>query len=243
LVVVDTQFPDSAVHFIEELRKQNDRKIDLLINTHHHGDHTGGNIAFKGIVNKLVAHQNSKANQERVAVANKSEDKQLYPDTTYDKKWAQRVGSELMSMHYFGAGHTNGDSFVHFENANVVHCGDLVFNRRFPFVDRSSGASVQSWIEVLGKARKTFDQDTLFVFGHSGEGFPVTGNLKDLAEMQNYLAKLWKFVKTEMKAGKTKEQITDAKPTMIPGAEEWKGQGIERGITAAFDEMMEGKKK
>jgi cyclase len=243
LVVVDTQFPDSAAHFIEELRKQNDRKIDLLINTHHHGDHTGGNIAFKGIVNKVVAHQNSKANQERVAVANKSEDKQLYPDTTYDKKWAQRVGSELMSMHYFGAGHTNGDSFVHFENANVVHCGDLVFNRRFPFVDRSSGASVQSWIEVLGKARKTFDQDTLFVFGHSGEGFPVTGNLKDLAEMQNYLAKLWKFVKTEMKAGKTKEQITEAKPTMIPGAEEWKGQGIERGITAAFDEMMEGKKK
>jgi glyoxylase-like metal-dependent hydrolase (beta-lactamase superfamily II) len=178
-----------------------------------------------------------------VAVANKSEDKQLYPDTTYDKKWAQRVGSELMSMHYFGAGHTNGDSFVHFENANVVHCGDLVFNRRFPFVDRSSGASVQSWIEVLGKARKTFNKDTLFVFGHSGEGFPVTGNLKDLAEMQNYLAKLWKFVKTEMKAGKTKEQITEAKPTMIPGAEEWKGQGIERGITAAFDEMMEGKKK
>lgn len=83
IVVVDTQFPDTAVHLIEEIKKQSDRKIDLLINTHHHGDHSGGNIAFKGIVEKVVAHQNSKANQERVAKASNSEDKQLFPDTTY----------------------------------------------------------------------------------------------------------------------------------------------------------------
>lgn len=242
LVVVDTQFPDTAVHLIEEIRKKSDRKIDLLINTHHHGDHSGGNIAFKGMVDKVVAHQNSKANQERSAIAAKTEDKQLYPDTTYTDKWSQKVGAETMSLHYYGAGHTNGDSFVHFENANVVHCGDLMFNRRFPFVDRTAGASVASWIQALGKARKTFSKDTLYVFGHSADGIPVTGTEKDLAAMQNYLSKLLKFVKKEIKAGKTKEQIIEAKPQSIPGAEEWKGQGIERGIGAAYDELMEGKK-
>ena len=242
LIVVDTQFPDTAPHLIEAIRKQSDRRIDLLVNTHHHGDHSGGNIAFKDIVNRVVAHKNSRANQERVAIANKAEDKQLYPDTTFDTTWSQKVGTETLSMHYFGPGHTNGDSFVHFENANVVHCGDLMFNRRFPFVDKTSGASVSNWIVALGKARKTFNKDTLYVFGHSADGIPVTGTEKDLAAMQNYLSKLLKFVKKEIKAGKTKEQLAEAKLQSIPGAEEWKGQGIERSINAAFDELMEGKK-
>ncbi|HOY16492.1 MAG TPA: MBL fold metallo-hydrolase [Haliscomenobacter sp.] len=242
LVVVDTQFPDTAVHLIEAIRKQNDRRVDLLINTHHHGDHSGGNIAFKGIVDKVVAHKNSKANQERTAIAAKSEDKQLYPDTTFDGTWSQKVGSETLSLHYFGPGHTNGDSFVHFENANVVHCGDLMFNRRFPNIDRAAGASIANWIVALGKARKTFSKDTLYIFGHGAEGFPVTGTEKDLIAMQNYLSKLLKFIKKEIKAGKTKEQILEAKYQVIPGAEEWKGQGIERSLTTAFDELMEGKK-
>lgn len=242
LVVVDTQFPDTAGHLIEAIRKQNERRVDLLINTHHHGDHSGGNIAFKGIVDKVVAHKNSKANQERTAIAAKSEDKQLYPDTTYETTWSQKVGTETISLHYFGPGHTNGDSFIHFENANVVHCGDLMFNRRFPNIDRAAGASIANWIVALGKARKTFSKDTLYVFGHGAEGFPVTGAEKDLIAMQNYLSKLLKFIKKEIKAGKTKEQILAAKYQVIPGAEEWKGQGIERSLTTAFDELMEGKK-
>ena len=85
LVVVDTQFPDTAGHLIEEIRKQSQRRVDLLVNTHHHGDHSGGNIVFKDIVNKVVAHKNSRANQERVAIGAKTEDKQLYPDTTAEK--------------------------------------------------------------------------------------------------------------------------------------------------------------
>lgn len=242
LAVVDTQFPDTAVHLIEEIRKKSDRKIDLLINTHHHGDHSGGNIAFKGMVDKVVAHQNSKTNQERVAIAAKTEEKQLYPDTTYTDKWSQKVGTETISLHYYGPGHTNGDSFIHFENANVVHCGDLMFNRRFPNIDRPAGASISNWIEALGKARKTFSKDTLYIFGHAAEGLPVTGTEKELVAMQNYLSKLLKFIKKEIKAGKTKEQLLAAKIQVIPGAEEWKGQGIERSLTTAFDELTEGKK-
>ncbi len=242
IVVVDTQFPDTAPHLIEEIKKQSDRPIDLLINTHHHGDHTGGNIAFKGLVNKVVAHQNSKANQERVAKSSNSEDKQLYPDTTYTSFWSEPVGNEIITLHYYGAGHTDGDSFVHFENANVVHCGDLMFNRRFPFIDRSAGASIENWIKALSKARKAFDKDTLFVFGHAGDNFPVTGTRDDLKAMQNFLSKLLKYTKKQIKAGKTKEEVVAAKPEVIPGAEEWKGQGLERGLTAAYEELTEGKK-
>jgi cyclase len=237
LVVVDTQFPDTIVHLIEEIRKKTDRRLDLLINTHHHGDHSGGNIAFKGMVDKVVAHKNSKANQERVATTNKTEDKQLYPDTVFESTWTQKVGSETIKLHYFGAGHTNGDTLVHFENANVVHCGDLMFNRRFPVVDKSSNASLTNWIEVLGKARKTFDKDTQFVFGHAAEGFPVHGSKDDLAAMQNYISKLLKYAKKEIKAGKSKAQILESKPQSIPGAEEWKGQGLERSLGAAIDEL------
>lgn len=77
IVVVDAEFPDPATHLIGLLKKQSDVPFEWLINTHHHGDHTGGNISFKGITKKVAAHQNSLINQTNVAVKNKTEDKQL----------------------------------------------------------------------------------------------------------------------------------------------------------------------
>ena len=121
LVVVDSQFPDQSKHLIDELKKKSDKPIKLLINTHHHGDHTSGNIAFKGITQHVLAHANSKINQENSAKQNKSEDKQLYPDQTYTDTWCEKFGKEKICLRYFGAGHTNGDSLVHFEHANIVH--------------------------------------------------------------------------------------------------------------------------
>ena len=76
ITVVDAQFPDTAAHLIEELKKRNGQPFRLLINTHHHGDHTSGNIAFKGIVSRVLSHENSLVNQKNVAVANKTVDKQ-----------------------------------------------------------------------------------------------------------------------------------------------------------------------
>ena len=206
IVVVDTQFPEQSKNLIERIKEKSDRQIDLLINTHHHGDHSGGNIAFKGLAKKVVAHANSKANQMRVAKARNVEDTQLYPDTTFTNQWSQKVGQETMTLRYFGAAHTNGDALIHFENANVIHTGDLMFNRRFPVIDRSSGASIENWIEVLGKARKTFDKDAIYIFGHSGEGFSVTGTHKDLKAMQSYLSKLLKYTKSKSKPAKPKHK-------------------------------------
>src|SRR5258705_2502540 len=76
IVVVDAQFPDQSKHLIDELKKRSDRPFELLINTHHHGDHTAGNISFKGLVPHVLAHANSLTNQKNVAIANKTEDKQ-----------------------------------------------------------------------------------------------------------------------------------------------------------------------
>lgn len=235
IVLADTQFPDQSKHLIDELKKQQDMPFRLVINTHHHGDHSSGNISFKGITQHVLAHANSKTNQEKSAIQNKTEDKQLYPDQTYTSTWCEKIGKGNICLHYFGAGHTNGDSLVHFEHDNVVHMGDLLFNRRHPFVDRSAGANIKSWINVLDKALNKFNKRTTYVFGHSAEGYEVTGTNEDLKAFSNYLEKLLVYVEQGIKAGKSKEEIL--KVTSIPGAEEWKGDGIERPLTAAYEEL------
>jgi glyoxylase-like metal-dependent hydrolase (beta-lactamase superfamily II) len=235
MVVVDSQFPDQSKHLIDELKKRSEKPFKLLINTHHHGDHTAGNISFKGIVDHVLAHANSKTNQENWAKQNKAEDKQLYPDQTYTETWCQKFGKERICLSYHGAGHTNGDSFIHFEHANIVHCGDLVFNRRHPFVDRGAGANMKSWIEVLDKGVNKFDKDTIFIYGHSGTGYEITGKADDLKKFGDYLGSVLKFVDGEIKAGKPKDEILKA--TAIPGADEWKGDGIQRPLQAAYEEL------
>lgn len=235
VVAVDSQFPDPAAHLIAELRKNSEEPFRYLINTHHHGDHTGGNIAFKGIAQHVIAHANCLINQRAVAAAQKSESKQVFADTVFNEQWKTEVGNHPIHAQYFGAGHTNGDIVIHFEQANIAHMGDLMFNKRFPFIDRTAGANIQSWIEVLDKTMAKFDSDTLFVFGHALDPEKVTGKKEELKAMQNYLEKLLLFVGNEIKAGKSKEDILKA--TLIPGATDFQGQGIGRSLTAAYEEL------
>ena len=233
-VVIDSQFPDQSKHLITELKKKSELPFKLLINTHHHGDHTGGNISFKDIAEHVVGHENCLANYKRVAEQNKTVDKQLFQDMTFGDSWKHKIGKERIRTYYFGAAHTNGDAIIHFEHANVAHMGDLLFNQIHPVVDRSAGASIQHWIEVLQKTRKTFDKDTIFIFGHAADPEKVTGNKEDLVAFEDYLQKLLSFVSGEIKAGKPKEEIIKNKD--IPGVS-WKGSGAERSLTAAYDEL------
>ncbi len=234
-IVVDAQFPDTAQHLIDELKTKTEKPYRLLINTHHHGDHTAGNVAFKDLVPHVLAHANSKTNQQNSAVKQKTEDKQLYPDQTYTDTWCETIGKEKICLHYFGAGHTNGDSLVHFQHSNIVHMGDLVFNRRHPFIDKSAGADISNWIKLLDKATTTFDRKTQYVCGHAAEGFDITIKADDLKAFGDYLGNVLKFVADEIKAGKTKEDILKA--TEIPGSPEWKGNGIDRPLNAAYQEL------
>ena len=105
------------------------------------------------------------------------------------------------------------------------------------YVDRSAGANIKSWMEVLDKAIHKFDKKTIFVFGHSGNGYNVRGTTDDLKAFQDYLGNVLKFTEAEIKAGKTKEEILKA--TLIPGGEDWKTDGIQRPLTAAWEELME----
>lgn len=235
IIVVDSQFPEQSAHLIEELKKQSALSFKLLINTHHHGDHTSGNISFKGLVENVLAHENSKANQQRVAKEKNTEDKQLYPDQVFGTVWSQKTGGQKISLHYFGAGHTNGDALIEFEKEHIVHMGDLVFNRRHPFVDRSAGANMKSWITVLDKAVDKFSKKATYVFGHAADGYEVTGSAEDLKAFRNYLDKTLTYVESAIKSGKSKDEIL--KTTVIPGAEEWKGDGIDRPLTAAYEEL------
>jgi len=235
ITVVDAQFPDTVQHLIDELKKRNDEPFRLLINTHHHGDHTSGNIVFKDLVKRVLAHENSLDNQKRVAIANNTEDKQLYPNQTFEKTWNEDIGKEKITLYYYGGAHTNGDSITHFEQANIAHVGDLVFNRRHPFVDRSAGANIKSWINVLDSAMKKFDNKTVFICGHSGNDYDVKGSKDMLLAFHDYLGTVLKYVGDEIKSGKTKEEIL--KTTEIPGSPEWGIDGIERPLDAAYEEL------
>ncbi len=236
VVVVDSQFPDTAQHLVDEIKKKTEKPFRLLINTHHHGDHTAGNITFKGLVPHVLAHANSKINQQAAAVKQKTEDKQLYPDQTFTDTWCQKIGKEKICLHYFGAGHTNGDSLVHFQHSNIIHMGDLVFNRRHPYIDKTAGADIANWIVLLEKATKTFDAKTVYVSGHSATGYDTILKAEEVLLFRDYLGNLLKFTDAELKAGKTKEEILKA--TEIPGSPQWKGDGIQRPLTAAIEELL-----
>lgn len=235
ILLVDSQFPEQSEHLIAELRKKSNLPFKYLINTHHHGDHTNGNIAWKGLVEHVVAHKNSLENQRTVAKRNQNEDKQLFPDTTFSDSWSVKIGTENIKAWYFGEAHTNGDSIIHFENANIVHLGDLLFNKRYPYIDRSAGASIKHWIVVLNKILQTFDKDSLYIFGHAFDPKAVTGTASELNSFSTYLEKLLSFVSAEIKAGKSRDEILAAKA--IPGVTDMNGDTLTHNLQAAYEEI------
>ncbi len=235
IIVVDSQFPDTAPHLIEELKKRSSVPFRLLINTHHHGDHTSGNIAFKDLVQHVLAHTNSKMNQAKSAAANGKEGEQLYPDQVYTDVWCEKIGKEKVCLNYYGAAHTNGDSIVHLKKSKVVHLGDLVFNRRHPYIDKMAGANIANWISILEKVTKEYSDKNKFVCGHAAEGYDVIVSKTDILAFRDYLKNVLEFTEAEIKAGKTKDEILAA--TSIPGSPEWKGEGIERPLSAAYAEI------
>ena len=236
IVVVDTQFPDQANHLLTEIDKLDLGNIDLLINTHHHGDHTAGNPVFRDRTDMILAHSNSRKNQEASAKKRENEEEQVYPTDTFQTSISKKIGNESVTLDYHGAAHTDGDAIVHFENANVVHLGDLLFNRRFPYIDLSAGANIENWIKVLDKAKTNYDDKTIYMWGHAGDGYDITGGKEEIKAFQNYLEKLLEFGDKSLRASVPLEKLKET-TTVIPGAEEWKGKGIERSLDAVYAEL------
>jgi glyoxylase-like metal-dependent hydrolase (beta-lactamase superfamily II) len=210
VLVIDSQFADTAQMFMDGLKTRTPRKIDLLLNTHHHPDHTGGNKVLRPMVAKIVAHRNVPALQMKQAAANKTEGAQAYADETFQDDWKVDIGNETVSTKYYGPGHTSGDAVVFFQRANIVHMGDLMSHQRHPRVDRPAGASIRNWLVSLEKVVKDHDDDTIYIYGHSKVGLPVTGPKADLLALRDYFTAMLDYVQKGIAAGKSADEIVKA---------------------------------
>ena len=235
VVVVDTQFPDTARICLDGLKtKSGGRAAQLVIDTHFHGDHTGGNGTFKAAGAKtIVAH--AKVPELMTLRPRPDRPPPTPPDATFPDSWRQDLGDEVVSARFYGPAHTGGDIVVHFEKANVVHMGDLVFNRLHPFIDRQGGGSVPGWITLLEQATKAHGTDTIFIFGHAGETFPVTGGRADLQYQRDYFTALLEFTRKAKQGGQTRETFIKTSAP-LPGFADH-GPLIELVTGAAWDEL------
>lgn len=240
VMAVDSQYPDTAQMFIDGVKQKSPHAIDLLINTHHHGDHTAGNKAFRPVVKSIVAHANSATWQKKAAETAKTEADQAYPDKTFNDVWRTTIGKETVVAKHYGPGHTSGDIVISFETSNIVHMGDLMFNRFHPYIDRPAGASIRNWIKTLETVPTQHSADTIYIFGHGKEGFGVTGRKAEVAKFRDYLSTVLDFTSKQMKAGKSKEEI--GKTAALPGFEDFASPAPPRislatVLETAYDEL------
>ena len=242
VAVVESQFPAEAKACLDGLKERSGGKpVDLLLNSHHHGDHSGGNISFRGSAKKVVAH--AKANEHmRQPPGGQPPADQLFPDTTFTETWSADAGDEKIRAKHYGRAHTSGDAVITFERANVAHMGDLMFNQRHPVVDRSAGATIKGWMTVLERVPRDHSNDTIYIFGHGNTGLPVTGSQADLAKFRDYFGALLAFVETNVKAGRSRDEIL-AMRDPLAGFESFGrfGQpGPRDALTCAYEEITAG---
>lgn len=226
-IAVDSQFPDMAKIVVAGLKQRAPKGIEMLLNTHHHGDHTGGNMVFRGAVKRIVAHERCIANHQRVAREAGNEAQQAFADTPFKDTWKATFGDETVTGTYYGAGHTGGDAVYHFQKANIAHGGDLLFFRAHPNIDLVAGASAVNWISVLEKATKAHDDDTIYIFGH---GKQPTGKKADVLYFRDYLSAAVDHARKGLAAGKSKEEIQ--KVDVLKGFEDV--QPLNQRLSLAF---------
>jgi cyclase len=251
-VAVDSQFPNPAQVCVDDLLKRSGKtEIAALINTHHHGDHTGGNGVFRPKTKTIVGHENvpkymlatHKANLDRRAQqtpppTTPAPAEPVVPDTTVGDRWSIDHGDETISTRHYGPAHTGGDIVIVFEKAGVAHMGDLMFNRTHPVIDRVNGASIANWSAVLRQAASDLPADTIYIYGHAGNNFPVTGGRADLLHHANYLEALLEYVRGQVTAGRSRDEVV-ALREVIKGFEDY-GPLIARPLGPAYDEVTAG---
>jgi cyclase len=240
--VIDTQFPDTAENFMNGFQEKTSTNIDFLFNTHHHGDHTSGNIYLKKFADHIVAHENCPKYQQKQNKGKESEKQQVYADMLFKNNWQRDLGKETVNANHLGPAHTGGDAIIYFEKANIAHLGDLVFNQIYPYIDLPGGGVISNWIGVLEKAADLYPVDTLYIFGHAADDQLITGKKEDLLKMRDYLTALLEFVGKEIAEEKNIEEIKKAE--YIPGFEHiiaTREKALEGNIQAAYEELSETK--
>jgi cyclase len=207
LLIVDDQFAPLADKIRAALKGLADKKLQFILNTHWHGDHTGGNVAF-GPEATIIAHDNVRkrlATEQKSTVFNSTtppSPKEALPVITFDQTLTVHFnGEEIRAIHY-PKGHTDGDSVIFFTTSNVVHLGDDFFAGRFPFVDLESGGTVEGLTKNIGEIIAKIPAGAKLIPGHG----PIS-TVNDLKSYHGMLQQTTEIVRGKISAGKTLDQI------------------------------------
>jgi glyoxylase-like metal-dependent hydrolase (beta-lactamase superfamily II) len=205
LLIVDDQFAPLAPKIHAALDKLSKRQVEFVLNTHWHFDHTGGNAAFAR-EGHIVAHREVRT---RMSTAQKvfgnvipPSPKEALPDLTYDQGMSLWFNGEEIKLTHLPAGHTDGDTLVHFTGSNVLHTGDQFVVDAFPFVDLASGGSLDGYVRNVERLLQTLPPDVKIIPGHG----PLAAR-EDLERFATMLRDTVALVRTKREAGKTLEQV------------------------------------
>jgi glyoxylase-like metal-dependent hydrolase (beta-lactamase superfamily II) len=229
VTLVDDKLAGWGQAVLDKVKSVTNKPITRIINTHTHGDHTGNNAMIAGANVEIVAHENTKANMEKMD-AFKGENAKGLPGKTYKDKLTLGTGKDRIDLYYFGAGHTSGDTFVVFPALRVLHTGDMFAWKDGPLCDRNNGGSCISFPDTLSKVVSTIKDVDTVIPGHSPMMTP-----KDLQEFQRFTADLRTHAEAAMKAGQTAEAATASfSVDKYPG---YKKERVQGSIQAVFDEL------
>jgi glyoxylase-like metal-dependent hydrolase (beta-lactamase superfamily II) len=217
IVIVDDQFAPLAEKIQASLKSLGitDKPVRFVINTHYHGDHTGGNAPFSSAGSTVIAQDNVRKRLESGGTAgnggtihmeNKPAEKAALPIMTFEHDVTVHLNGEDIRALHFPAGHTDGDSIIFFPKNNVVHMGDDFVRYGFPFIDVNSGGSVQGMIAAMEKATAQLPADVKVIPGHG-----ALSNLDDVREFTKMLKETSAVVEKALKAHKTLEQMKQEK--------------------------------
>jgi cyclase len=228
VTLVDTKLAGWGQPLLEKVKSVTNKPVVRIINTHTHGDHTGNDDLFGPTVD-IVAHENTKANMAKMD-AFKGEKAQFLPKKTYKDKMSLGSGKDRIDLYYFGAGHTNGDTFVVFPALRILHTGDMFAWKDGPGCDRNNGGSCISFPQTLAKVIANIKDVDTVIPGHSPMQTP-----KDLQDYQRFTADLAAHAQAAMREGKSVDDAVAAfKVDKYPG---YKNERVKASIQAVYDEL------
>jgi glyoxylase-like metal-dependent hydrolase (beta-lactamase superfamily II) len=239
VVLVDTKLANNGQAILDQIRTVTDKPITHIINTHTHGDHNGSNQFFPASV-EIVAHENTDANMKKMDAFKQPANAHGLPDRTFKDRLTVLSGNDAIDLFYFGAAHTNGDTFVVFRNARVLAAGDAFANTAQPNIDLANGGSGVAYPETIAKAASTIRNVDTIVGGHA----PGLMKATDLGDYAEFLKLLLDHARQSMKQGKTPEQAMMDLQASIPAKFKGYGLGPGRGgpggvFTTLFEELKQ----
>lgn len=220
ILIVDDQFAPLADKIKAALKNLGDGKLKFILNTHWHGDHTGGNAQF-GREAPIIAHDNVRkrlSTEQRLEFFKQTvppSPKEALPVITFDQSLSVHFNGEEIKVIHYPHGHTDGDSVIFFTTSNVVHLGDDFFARGFPFVDLDSGGSVQGLTKNIDEIIPRIPAGAKLIPGHG----PIS-TVDDLKAYHRMLIETTEIIRKQKAANKTLDQI---KKEGLPA--EWKSWG------------------